>query len=79
MRGTPQQPALCELIGGHQVTAGGLRRAGVASSDGRWRLGLYGKNLTDEYYWNNVVSSSDAVARFAARPATYGVDFSFRM
>jgi iron complex outermembrane recepter protein len=53
-------------------------RAGIVSMDGRWRISLFGKNLTDRYYWNNVVSSSDAVARFAGLPRTYGIDVSFR-
>lgn len=51
-------------------------RAGVTDADGRWRLALYGKNIFNEYYWNNAITSSDAIARFAGMPATYGVNLS---
>ncbi|QKS02199.1 TonB-dependent receptor [Sphingomonas sp. CL5.1] len=54
-------------------------RAGIASADGRWRVSVFGKNIFNQYYWNNAITSSDAVARFAGMPATYGVSLSFRL
>ena len=39
---------------------------------------LWGKNLTNKYYWNNVVIANDAIFRLAGMPATYGVTFSER-
>ncbi|MGV7121306.1 TonB-dependent receptor [Sphingopyxis sp. 550A] len=54
-------------------------RVGVASADGRWRLSLYGKNIFNQYYWNNAITSSDAIARFAGMPATYGVNLSLKL
>lgn len=54
-------------------------RAGVASTDGRWRVTIWGKNVTNEYYWNNVVSvTGDNVIRFAAMPVTYGLTVGFK-
>ena len=52
---------------------------GIAGRNDRWRLSIFGKNIFNEYYWNNVVSTSDAISRFAGMPATYGVSLSLRM
>lgn len=53
-------------------------RAGIQAADGRWRLGLYGRNVTNEYYWTTATRRSDAIVRFAGMPATYGIDFAVR-
>lgn len=53
-------------------------RAGLAASDGSWRLTFYGHNVTNKYYWNAVTSASDVTVRLAGRPATYGVMMSMR-
>ncbi|QKS00592.1 TonB-dependent receptor [Sphingomonas sp. CL5.1] len=46
-------------------------RAGIASADDRWRVSVFGKNISNQYYWNNAITSSDAIARFAGmRPPT---------
>ncbi|WP_083180643.1 TonB-dependent receptor [Hyphomonas sp. ND6WE1B] len=50
---------------------------GVEASDGRWRAFIWGKNIGDEYYWSNVVSGYDTVARFAGNPRTFGVTLSY--
>lgn len=46
-------------------------------SDAGWRAIVWGKNLTNTYYWTNVVAGQDQVVRYAARPATYGVTIGF--
>jgi outer membrane receptor protein involved in Fe transport len=51
-------------------------RAGVEAEDGSWRVMVWGKNVTNKYYWQNVVTSYDVVTRYAGQPATYGVTFS---
>ena len=51
-------------------------RAGLEGANGKWRVGLYGRNITNEYYWTTATRRSDAIVRFAGMPATYGVDFS---
>jgi outer membrane receptor protein involved in Fe transport len=46
---------------------------------GRYRVMLWGKNVTNEFYVTNVTSAVvDGVARYAGFPATYGVTFSAR-
>lgn len=52
--------------------------AGIRSSDGRWSIGVWGKNIFDKYYWTNTVQSSDVVIRYAGRPAEYGITLGFR-
>jgi iron complex outermembrane recepter protein len=53
-------------------------RAGIASSDDRWRLSVWGRNITNKYYWSNAYRIADVSARFAGKPATYGATVSFR-
>src|SRR5262245_13373239 len=53
-------------------------RAGLAFDDGRYRVWLWGRNVTDEYYWNNVFANANAIARFVGQPATYGISVSAR-
>lgn len=52
-------------------------RVGLISDKG-WRLSIYGRNLTDEYYWNSVASAGDGAVRFTGEPRTFGASFSFR-
>lgn len=53
-------------------------RAGIKDADDKWRFSIWGKNVTNSYYWTNVASNYDTVARYAGRPATYGASFSFK-
>lgn len=50
-------------------------RAGLKSDD--WKVEFWAKNVTNEYYWNNSVRASDAIARFAGMPRTYGILLSY--
>src|SRR3546814_10491630 len=43
-----------------------------------WQVQFWVKNLTNEYYWNNVAFLYDTAVRYAAMPRTYGVKTSFR-
>lgn len=52
-------------------------RAGIESGDGRWRAMIWGKNVTNSYYWTNVINAFDTVARIAGRPATYGLTLGY--
>jgi outer membrane receptor protein involved in Fe transport len=54
-------------------------RLGYESSDHRWTVMLWGKNIFNKYYWTNVVTTSDFSARFAGLPAWYGVTFSMKV
>jgi outer membrane receptor protein involved in Fe transport len=53
-------------------------RAGVESQNGTWRLSAWGHNVGDAYYWTAANRNLDTVVRFAGRPATYGMSFSYR-
>jgi len=50
----------------------------VGAADGSWRFAIWGRNVTDEYYWNNVARAIDTVTRYAGMPTTYGVSLTFR-
>ncbi len=54
-------------------------RLGYEGLDGAWRIMIWGKNVFDKYYWTNVIASADSVARFAGRPATYGITVGFKI
>ncbi len=52
-------------------------RAGISSEDNKWRLWVWGKNVTNKYYWNNVSQVFDTIIRYAGQPASYGVSISY--
>ena len=51
-------------------------RAGVEWE--KWRAQIWGRNITNKYYWVNVSHLVDSVSRFAGAPATYGITLSYR-
>jgi outer membrane receptor protein involved in Fe transport len=53
-------------------------RAGIESEDGGWRLTVWGRNITNKYYIQNVVASFEATSRYVGQPATYGVTFNYK-
>jgi len=53
-------------------------QAGVASLDGHWRAYLWGKNVFNRFYVNNVVAQEDNVIRYTGLPLTYGISLSYR-
>jgi len=53
-------------------------RAGIGAADDHWKLSVWGRNVTNKYYWTNAYKLADISARFAGRPATYGATLSFR-
>ncbi|KEQ52029.1 TonB-dependent receptor [Sphingobium chlorophenolicum] len=54
-------------------------RAGLGAADDSWRVSIFGRNVTNEYYRTTVAFSSDARYRYAARPVTYGVTFTAKI
>ncbi|MGD9661597.1 MAG: TonB-dependent receptor, partial [Porticoccaceae bacterium] len=52
-------------------------RLGYLSENERWKLMLWGKNITDEYYYNTVIAATESGARVAGRPATYGISIVY--
>jgi iron complex outermembrane receptor protein len=53
-------------------------RAGIKSHDDRWRLEVWGKNITNTYYYTNVVAATDTIGRYTGLPATYGVSVGYK-
>ncbi len=51
-------------------------RAGVES--GGWSVWLWGRNVTDKYYWNQAQHVNDVLLHYAGMPATYGITVSLR-
>ncbi|KMS61902.1 TonB-denpendent receptor [Sphingobium baderi LL03] len=53
-------------------------RLGVAKQDDRLGISIYGRNVTNTYYWTNVNAVIDTITRYSAMPATYGVMLGYR-
>ena len=53
-------------------------RVGIQRQDGGWRIEVFGRNVTNQYYWTTVSHQIDTVTRLAGLPATYGVRATFR-
>lgn len=52
-------------------------RIGVKSPDDTWRFSLWGRNITNDYYWTNVAKLNDSIVKYAAMPVTYGALFNY--
>jgi outer membrane receptor protein involved in Fe transport len=52
-------------------------RAGVNGPDDKWSVSVWGRNVTNTYYWTNQFVTQDVIGRYAAMPVTYGVSASF--
>ncbi|BAV66902.1 TonB-dependent receptor [Sphingobium cloacae] len=63
------------LIDGYALVDGAI---GVKTTDERWRLTLWGKNIFNKYYVTNRYLPYDSYVRYAGRPAEYGVTAAFR-
>ncbi|WP_460989198.1 TonB-dependent receptor [Sphingobium sp. TomTYG45] len=53
-------------------------RGGVETADGRIRLEVWGRNVTNAFYVSNVNRVSDYVYRFTGMPVTYGATLRYR-
>ena len=49
---------------------------GIHSLNDRWAVQLWGRNITDTYYWTSVASNANVVVRFPGQAPTYGVSFT---
>jgi iron complex outermembrane recepter protein len=86
--GTYQTPTVAAFGADHAATEGpslairgyGLLdlTAGLESSGGRWRGELWGRNVTNTYYWTSVFYEQDTTVRAAGMPATYGISVHYR-
>jgi outer membrane receptor protein involved in Fe transport len=53
-------------------------RAGVETSDDKWRLSAFINNVTNEYYWHSAVRIQDTTVRYPGMPRTYGVGLAVK-
>ena len=53
--------------------------AGVTTADGRWRIGIWGKNVGNKYYWTQANLAYDNIVRYPGRPAEYGVTAALKL
>lgn len=53
-------------------------RAGLHDADDRWRIWLWGRNVTDEFYLTGANRAGEALIAYAGMPATFGLSFSLR-
>ncbi|WP_196221855.1 TonB-dependent receptor [Sphingobium sp. CAP-1] len=53
-------------------------RAGISGPDDKWTLSVWGRNVTDTYYWTNQFVTQDVIVRYTAMPATFGLSASYR-
>lgn len=54
-------------------------RAGIESANGDWRVSVFGENVFNKFYANNVFSTFEAITRYPGMPATWGVSISWKM
>ncbi|HEX8903141.1 TonB-dependent receptor [Vitreimonas sp.] len=50
---------------------------GVHALNDRWALQVWGRNITDTYYWTSVASNANVVVRFPGMAPTYGASLTF--
>lgn len=51
---------------------------GVGAPAKGWELSVWGRNITDEYYWSAVSSNANVVVRFPGKPTTYGASLTWK-
>jgi outer membrane receptor protein involved in Fe transport len=53
--------------------------AGYKAASDKWRVTLWGTNVTDKFYWTNALRSYDTHVRYTGRPAEFGISVSCRL
>ncbi|HZZ89923.1 MAG TPA: TonB-dependent receptor, partial [Caulobacteraceae bacterium] len=51
-------------------------RAGISKDN--WRAQIWGRNVTNEWYWTAADRVNDTILRYTGMPTTYGVTLSYR-
>ena len=51
---------------------------GLAERNRQWEISLWGRNITNEFYINNVLNPGDDISRRTGMPATYGITAKYR-
>ena len=53
-------------------------RAGISTGDNKWRVEIWGKNVTNKYYLDSVNHIIDTVSQLSGMPVTYGARVGYR-
>lgn len=53
-------------------------RAGVTSDDNRWRVTVYGQNVTNKSYVTAISTFLDTLIRYRGKPTIYGVSVAYK-
>jgi iron complex outermembrane recepter protein len=51
---------------------------GIENHDKHWKAWIWGKNLTNKYYWTSVSQFSQSYVKYPGMPITYGISASFK-
>ena len=51
-------------------------RAGIETD--RWRFQVWGRNVTNQWYWTAAYRATDSLVRYTGMPTTYGFTLSYR-
>lgn len=51
---------------------------GLYTLNDTWEFSLWGQNLTDEYYTQQVTTNANVVVRYGSKPRTYGAALTYR-
>ncbi|WP_231958504.1 TonB-dependent receptor [Novosphingobium resinovorum] len=54
-------------------------RAGIEDADGRWKVSVFGRNVTNTYWWSNALQTQDYYIRFTGKPVTYGIQLGWKI
>lgn len=62
-----------------EIKAYGILNASLAlyEQDGQWEVSVWGKNITDTYYWQSAATNANTAVRFPGRAPSYGVSAKF--
>lgn len=52
-------------------------RLGIEDKDGRWKVMIWGRNITDKYYYPVTVRIGDTSNRYTGMPRTFGITIGY--
>jgi iron complex outermembrane recepter protein len=52
-------------------------RTGLESADHKWKVQIFGNNVTNKYYWTEASRIYDTTVRYAGMTATFGITGSY--
>ncbi|MBB6122984.1 TonB-dependent receptor [Sphingobium subterraneum] len=53
-------------------------RASIHDEEDKWNFGVFGRNVTNSYYWSAPTLVIETVGRYAGEPVSYGVTVGYR-